>query len=333
MPLHRVMRRCLALLLLGMTACGGAMLPPPIRPGNDEAFVSVPAPDLPGLGSDPAEPYVILPGDVLHLRTVSVEPLDAPDIVVDSAGFAHLPLGGEVQLGGLSLGEAERRCEQLVRRFDRFAHATLAVSDAGGHRISVVGAVAKPGVYALRPDVRIADALALAGGPSTFDAEGEQLDAADLESARVVREGVVLPIALPRALQGDPRHNVRVRAKDLIYIPASRGRRITVLGSVNTPRSVPFRAGMRLTEALAKSGGINQDADQGDVRIVRGSLARPRIYTTSLRDLVGGRGTDVELAAGDVVFVTEHWLATTSNVMSRLTPFLAATALGVALRK
>ena len=147
------------------------MLPPPIRPGDDESFVSVPAPDLPGLGSDPAEPYVILPGDVLHLRTVSVEPLDAPDIVVDSAGFAHLPLGGEVQLGGLSLGEAERRCEQLVRRFDRFAHATLAVSDAGGHRISVVGAVAKPGVYALRPDVRVADALALAGGPSTFDAE------------------------------------------------------------------------------------------------------------------------------------------------------------------
>ena len=44
-----------------------------------------------------------------------------------------------------------------MRRFDRFAHATLSVSDAGGHRISVVGAVAKPGVYALRPDVRVAD--------------------------------------------------------------------------------------------------------------------------------------------------------------------------------
>ena len=86
------------------------------------------------------------------------------------------------------------------------------------------------------------------------------------------------------------------RVRGLIIAKYGIAGRITVLGSVNTPRSVPFRAGMRLTEALAKSGGANPDADQGDVRIVRGSLSRPRVYTTSLRDLMGGRGTDVNQA-------------------------------------
>jgi polysaccharide export outer membrane protein len=88
---------------------------------------------------------------------------------------------------------------------------------------------------------------------------------------------------------------------------------------------------MRLTEVLAAAGGSTQDADNADVRVIRGSLASPRVYRASLKALVAGQGGDVELAAGDVVFVTEHWFATTTNLINRLVPALGASALGVSV--
>ena len=141
MPLQRVMRRCLALLLLGTSACGGAVLPPPIRPGNDESFVSVPAPDLPGLGSDPAEPYVILPGDVLHLF-VGGRPLVADEVVevlvedsLQVAGEAVLedllPVGqagcSDLRQEADDLGSVEQRAERVAD--DRSASKNRRIGD------------------------------------------------------------------------------------------------------------------------------------------------------------------------------------------------------------
>jgi hypothetical protein len=48
------------------------------------------------------------------------------------------------------------------------------------------------------------------------------------------------------------------------------------------------------------------------------------VYRTDLRDLVNGRSHDVELAPGDVVFVTRHWFASFGHVLNTLAPILAA---------
>jgi polysaccharide export outer membrane protein len=88
-----------------------------------------------------------------------------------------------------------------------------------------------------------------------------------------------------------------------------------------------FRRGLRLTEALAESGGITQPADLEDVRVLRGGLAHPRMYVANLKDVLAAKRPDVELAPGDVVFVTEHWFATTTDVLARLVPAVATTVL------
>jgi polysaccharide export outer membrane protein len=195
----------------------------------------------------------------------------------------------------------------------------------------VIGAVARPGVYEIRPNARVSEGIALAGGPRTFDAEGESHELADLAGARVIRGGAALPISLGRALEGDPRHDVRLRAGDLLCVPPARGLRVVVLGEVRSPRVLPFRRGLRLTEALALSGGTTKDADGADVRVVRGPLSAPRVYRADLDALIAGDRGDVELAPGDIVFVTEHWFATTTDVINRLTPALTAGALTAAL--
>jgi protein involved in polysaccharide export with SLBB domain len=124
-----------------------------------------------------------------------------------------------------------------------------------------------------------------------------------------------------------------MRAGDVVVVPAARNERVSVLGEVRQPRVLPFHPGLRATEAIALAGGTTQDADDADVRILRGPLSSPHVYRADLKALLRGEAKDVELMKGDVVFVTEHWLATTGHVLQRLTPLLAATAVGLTLRK
>jgi polysaccharide export outer membrane protein len=269
-------------------------------------------------------PYALLPGDVVRLRVLSADPLDIQELSVDAAGRLHVPSGGDVDVGGAGLGEAEERVRRALALQDRFARVILTVSSPAGHRATVIGQVTKPGTYDLKAGARVTELLALAGGPRTVDLEGEASELGDLEDARVVRAGVALPVRVDRAMEGDPRHDVRVAPGDVLYVPPARGRRVAVLGQVRTPRVVPFRRGLRLTEALAMAGGTTEDADNADVRVVRGPLSRPRVYRADLKALVAGSGGDVVLAPGDVVFVTEHWFATVTGVINRLVPSLAA---------
>ncbi|WP_437681772.1 SLBB domain-containing protein [Sorangium sp. So ce131] len=318
----------LVALLAG--ACSNTM-PAPNLLADDKQFPPPAKVEPSGVADTPPAPFQVLPGDVLRLRTTSVDPIDVPAVTVDELGRIHVPLAGDVEVGGLELVAAEKRVEQALKPYDPFGRASLQVVQASGHRVTVVGAVDKPGAYDLRPNARVAEIVVSAGGFKTFDEGGELYDAADLDAARILRDGAALPISLSRAMQGDPRHNVRLRAGDLLFVPPARSRRVVVLGDVRSPRLAPFRSGMRLTEALAIAGGTTKEADNADIRIIRGPLSSPRVYVADLKALVAGRGGDVELAAGDIIFVTEHWFATTTDVVNRLVPPLAAVVVPVLL--
>jgi len=161
------------------------------------------------------------------------------------------------------------------------------------------------------------------------DGEGttELYDLADAEAARLMREGEAVPLSVSEAIQGKPGHNVRVHPMDLLYIPPMRGSMISVLGSVNEQSRVPFHSGMRLTQALADAGGATREADNGDIRVIRGPLSKPKVYRASLRALWMGEATDVVLQKGDIIYVTEDAFVTVTDVLTRLAPLLTAAAL------
>ena len=316
---------CVSLLL----ACGPSLSAVP--PSLGAAF---PEPEPVLLeGVDDAQQAIefrLLPGDVVSFRSESSEVREAAGLVVDASGVLHVPLAGSVEVGGRTLAEAEQLVQTAVRRLERFAVVSLSLTQPDGHRATTNGALVSPGSFVLRPQMRLAELVALAGGPKLAP-EGEASLSADLASARLVRDGVALPISLERALLGEPRHNVQVRAGDVLFVPSVRVRQIAVLGLVGQPKSFPFRAGLRLTEALALAGGTTADADAGDLRIIRGDLENPRVYVASLSAIVAGESPDVQLQAGDVVFVTEHWFATATNVLNRVAPLLTAASVGNSL--
>lgn len=332
------MRRFTALLLAIslLSACVRGRLPQaPTRPGDDPAFAAPEPVRLPGLASDPPAALTLLPGDVVELTAVSAKTEVYKGLIVDELGQLHVPLGGDVQVGGMTLSQAEAEVEKALRRYDRFVRVNLVISQLDGHMAVVVGAATKPGRYRVVPGMRLADLLAQAGGPATGESQFLPTLLGNIELARLVRNSEAVPVSVQLARQGDPRHNVRIRPGDQLYIPPVTDQLIMVLGEVGQPQPVAFREGLRLSEVLARAGGVNTArGDRKDIRIVRGPLTEPRVYTTNLKLLSMGDATDVELAPGDIVYVSRAWYASTSDVLNALSPLLslanAVAILGVA---
>jgi polysaccharide export outer membrane protein len=173
--------------------------------------------------------------------------------------------------------------------------------------------------------MRLADLIANAGGLSPMRDEGGQVlpSPADLASARLLRDGRVLPINFERALVGDAGHNVYVRRGDVVYIPFVESNGVAILGQVGGPGVIPYRFGLRLTHALALSGGLAPWGDGDDVRIVRGPPVSPTVYRASLDEIVEGETGDVSLVPGDVVFVQDEPLEDFSEILMVISPFVA----------
>ncbi|MFH1644866.1 MAG: SLBB domain-containing protein, partial [Candidatus Omnitrophota bacterium] len=124
----------------------------------------------------------------------------------------------------------------------------LNVSDVRDIRVNVLGNVKNPGVYAVSPFTRIADALVLAGGPNK---EGSVSD------IRLTRDDKVISSLdiYSYIFKGDQSKNLRLRHGDLIYVPQT-GHLVAVRGGVRYPGIYEAKEGMKLSEVIEVAGGM-----------------------------------------------------------------------------
>lgn len=309
--------------LLTLSAC--ARFPSaPILPEESDLFSGPIDLEPEGIDDDPPSPFRLAPGDILTLHLYSMETTSVEGVFVDASGHLHVPLAGSIEVGGMTLGEAEAVIQLALREYDEVVRVSLTVSTPAGHQASVLGAVENPGRVVVTEGLRLADLLAAAGGATPYRAQDGSDQTADLGGARLVRGGEIVPVSVERALVGDTRHNVLIRPGDHLYVPGSRGRAITILGEVEAPSLVPYQTGIRLTQALALAGGLSGDAHRRDIRVVRGPLAKPRVYGVNLKKLVEGSGPDIVLAPGDIIFVTRTGVANVRDALGAIGPILVA---------
>ncbi len=86
-------------------------------------------------------------------------------------------------------------------------------------------------------------------------------------------------------------------------------RAVNVIGSVNSPRAVPFppERGLTLIEAVARAGGFSRLADKSKVRIIRtDDQGNNTTYTINVDRLINGRSASSwPLQVDDVIEVPE----------------------------
>jgi len=111
--------------------------------------------------------YRIGVGDKLAVRVFQVEDLSSDNLVVDASGNISLPLIGAVRGAGRTAGEmASDIGGRLAARYLRDPQVTVAVREAASQKITVDGAVTRPGVYEMRGSTSLLQAVAMAEGPS-----------------------------------------------------------------------------------------------------------------------------------------------------------------------
>jgi len=308
--------------------CGSGLPYAPRYPTDDKKFSAPLVEKRLGIPDDRPPLLVILPGDRINIELASSTTTLLEDVLVQASGTVHLPFAGDVEIKGLALREAEQKLQKEMRAYDSLVHVTVTVASLDGHKATVVGAVKNPGVVTLQPAARLVDVIMEAGGTIMNLVHGQLVSGSDLRSARLVRDGVRLPIDFEQAMSGDLKHNVFIHGGDQIYVPSERGLTINVMGQVERGTVVQWSPGVRLTEVLSVAGGVKTGADKRDVRIVRGPIDRTRVYQVSLLDIVDGKEHDVELYPGDVIWVSDHWVEDVTEVTTMLAP-VAAIAMSI----
>jgi polysaccharide export outer membrane protein len=108
--------------------------------------------------------YLIGALDVLEISVFKVPELSKSVQVADT-GTINLPLVGEVQAAGKTANEIEKNLtQQLGAKYVKSPQVTVYVKEHNSQRVTIEGAVKKPGVYPIRGTLSLLQLVATAEG-------------------------------------------------------------------------------------------------------------------------------------------------------------------------
>ncbi len=138
----------------------------------------------------------------------------------------------------------------------------LIVISPSNDRIAILGAVAKPGYFALdaAKPLQLAQALAEAGGAAPRAA---------LTRATLTRKnGQTVPLDLyALTVLGDDSQNLSLQSGDVVTVPEARG--VTIFGAVVKPGTYTLETATnpRVTDVIIAAGGLSAPAAQSLIRV------------------------------------------------------------------
>jgi polysaccharide biosynthesis/export protein len=112
--------------------------------------------------------YRIGPEDLLEIQVFGVDQLTRT-VRVNSRGLVSLPLIGNLEVGGLTSSQAEALIvARLSENFLQDPQVSLFIREYTSQRVTIEGAVNRPGVYPLRGPTTLLQSLAVAGGQANL---------------------------------------------------------------------------------------------------------------------------------------------------------------------
>lgn len=189
----------------------GAFRPLEADPRSVAALPALPA------GRD----YKVGPNDLIDIEILDLDNLKRT-VRVNAAGAISLPLVGAVQVAGLTSHELEQRLAERYReKYLQNPQVSVFIKEFTSERITVEGAVNKPGIFPLTGQITLLRALALAGGFGPIANSGEVMLFRNSDGGR--REVAVFDVDLIRAGKAD---DPPLKGDDLIVVQRDHARRM-----------------------------------------------------------------------------------------------------------
>lgn len=213
----------------------------------------------------PAQPTEILgPGDNIRV-TVFQNPDLTTETRISPEGSIRMPLVGDIDLKGLSPGEAVARIAQRYKdgKFLKNPEIGLAVLQVRSRQVSVLGQVAHPGRYALDDtSTKLTDVLALAGGiTQTGD---------DIVSIITARDGKPSKLAVDvsgMVRNADMAANIEIQNGDTIFV--QRAPMFYIYGEVQRAGAYRVEKDLNVVQAISLGGGVTLRGTERGIKINR----------------------------------------------------------------
>jgi polysaccharide export outer membrane protein len=165
--------------------------------------------------------YRIGPMDKLDVTVFQVKDLTGT-VDVDAAGKITLPLVGSVQAVGLTTTDVSKEISDKLRQgYVKDPVVTVTVKDAVSQKVTVAGAVQKPGVYPIAGHTTLTTAVALAQGTDPNRANERNVRLIRTVDGKRIQASYNL-VDIQRGKIPDP----EVYGNDTIVVENSRGRSI-----------------------------------------------------------------------------------------------------------
>ena len=112
--------------------------------------------------------YRIGPDDLIEVQVFGVDQLTRT-VRVNARGLISLPLIGNLEVGGLTAQQAEAMIvAKLAANYLQDPQVSLFIKEYTSQRVTIEGAVNRPGVYPLRGPTTLLQSLAVAGGQASL---------------------------------------------------------------------------------------------------------------------------------------------------------------------
>jgi polysaccharide export outer membrane protein len=249
--------------------------------------------------------YRVGPKDLLEVTAMGVPEINKLVVRVSEDGRVTLPLIGEVSVDNLTQSEVEKKLIKLLgEKYVIDPQVTVFILEYKSKRVSILGAVEKPGPYELLGRQTVMSVISQAGG-MTRDAGNEII------VIRQLADGTSTSIRISiddLFVKGEARLNIPLEPNDIVNIPVDKVVLIYVFGQVKNPGALQVKRSSipTLLQAIAQAGGFSDRAGKGGIKIRRKDAAgRDVELSVNVKNILKGKIKDVPLMENDTVYVPE----------------------------
>ncbi len=222
--------------------------PAPVAPAPAAEATPAPSPD-----------YVLGPDDV-----IDVEVLGRADFKtrarIGADGTIQLPLIGRISAADRTARAFSEEVRAALQSGGYFANpiVNVEVSSYASRYVTVLGAVAQPGLVPINRAYRLSEILARVGGVTANGAEYLVVRPVNGPEQRLVIRDLAT---------GDASKDPFVSPGDKIFAPQAE--LFYISGQVNSPGTYPVAADMTFRLAIARAGGLNAAGSERRLQVTR----------------------------------------------------------------
>jgi polysaccharide export outer membrane protein len=260
--------------------------------------------------------YLLGPEDQIVVHAVDVPEISEKPQKIGLDGDLRLPMVGRIHAAGMNVEALEIELTKRLKVYLQDPDVSITLTESHSQPVSIIGAVATPGLKQLEGHKTLVEVLSMAGGLSAEAGPtvrvARKLDQGRIQLPEATDDPTgafsIVDLDAKALLEGRiPEKNIVIQPADLISVP--RADVVYVIGEVGKPGSVMLNGGhsISILEAVSSSGGTLRTAAQNHVRILRrveGQANRTEM-NVDLQKIMNGKSNDMALAAGDILVVPD----------------------------